>query len=137
MAPSSQELEPPENPGRFTYGTMALLALPTAREIGLEIARCERELADATAAMAEPGSNDEERGLLNQLLQLASSIERLLATTSYRFRAAQAYHALVQTRIQELREERIDGLQTLAEFMERRLSPADRTRRAGREGQGD
>jgi len=110
-----------------TYGTMALLALPTAREIGPEIARCERELADATAAMAEPGSNDEERGLLNQLLQLASSIERLLATTSYRFRAAQAYHALVQTRIQELREERIDGLQTLAEFMERRLSPAMRT----------
>jgi uncharacterized membrane-anchored protein len=110
-----------------TYRMMALLALPVAREMGPEIAQCERELAEATATIASSDTAEEERALLNQLLRLAASIERLSAATSYRFRASQAYHALVGARIQELREERVPGLQTIAEFMERRLSPAMRT----------
>jgi uncharacterized membrane-anchored protein len=109
-----------------TYRMMALLALPVAREMQSEIARCERELAEAMATLARSDTND-ERTLLDQLLQLAASLEQASAATSYRFRAAQAYHALIETRIEELREERLPGLQTIAEFMERRLLPAMRT----------
>ena len=104
----------------------ALLALPVAREMQSEIARCERELAEATATLARSDASD-ERTLLDQLLQLAASLEQASAAASYRFRAAQAYHALIEKRIEELREERLPGLQTIAEFMERRLLPAMRT----------
>jgi uncharacterized membrane-anchored protein len=110
-----------------TYRMMALLALPVAREMQSEIARCERELAEATATLAGADTTDSERMLLEQLLQLAASLERASAATSYRLRAAQAYHAIIEARIEELREERLSGRQTIAEFMERRLLPAMRT----------
>ena len=42
----------------------------------------------------------------------------------------EAYDQLVQRRIGELREVRIEGLQTLQEFIERRLAPAMSTCRA-------
>ena len=70
---------------------------------------------------------EHERQLLDHLIQLATSIERMSAATGYRFRAARAYHNLVERRIAELREERIPGLQTIAEFMDRRFQPAMRT----------
>jgi uncharacterized membrane-anchored protein len=110
-----------------TYRMMALLALPVASGIAPEIARCEREFAELTASMASSDGADHERRLLDQLTQLATTIERLSAATSYRFRAGRAYHALVERRIMELREERISGLQTIAEAMDRRLLPAMRT----------
>lgn len=40
---------------------------------------------------------------------------------------ANEVHALVERRIEELREARLEGLQTLEEFVERRLAPAMRT----------
>src|SRR6202012_1474834 len=42
----------------------------------------------------------------------------------YRFGAADAYYELMRRRIDELREGRIQGLQTIQEFTERRLAPA-------------
>lgn len=45
-------------------------------------------------------------------------------STAYRFGASAAYYGIVQARIEELREERLEGLQTFAEFVERRLAPA-------------
>ncbi|MBV8578793.1 MAG: DUF3422 domain-containing protein [Acetobacteraceae bacterium] len=110
-----------------TYRMMALLAFPMAAEIAPEIARCEREFAELTASMAESFGPQHERQLLDRLIQLAATIERLAASSSYRFRASRAYHALVERRIQEMREERISGLPTLAESMERRFLPAMRT----------
>jgi uncharacterized membrane-anchored protein len=110
-----------------TYRMMALLALPMASDIAPEITRCEREFAELTASMAGSFGPDHERQLLDRLIQLAATIERLSAATSYRFRAGRAYHAIVERRIQELREQRIAGLPTVAESMERRLLPAMRT----------
>jgi hypothetical protein len=66
---------------------MALLALPMARDIAPEIARCEREFAELTASMASSNGADHERRLLDRLIQLAARIERLSAATSYRFGA--------------------------------------------------
>jgi uncharacterized membrane-anchored protein len=109
------------------YRMMALLALPVASRNAPDIAHCERNLADITASMTRSDGVEHERQLLDRLIQLATSIERMSAATGYRFRAARAYHNLVERRIAELREERIPGLQTIAEFMDRRFQPAMRT----------
>ncbi len=115
-----------------TYRLMALLALPVARDAGPRLAQVDRELASITASMGdfsdgavEPGA---ERGLLERLMGLAADIERLTAASDYRFGAARAYHALVDRRIAELREERVEpGIPTIGEFMDRRLAPAMRS----------
>ncbi|MBP5858502.1 DUF3422 domain-containing protein [Marivibrio halodurans] len=112
-----------------TYRNVALLALPLARETSPRIARIDRALADLTAMMAETGAADshDDGDLLERLTRQSAEIERLASETAYRFSAAKAYHALIETRLLELREEQIDGYQTIAEFLERRLGPAMRT----------
>ena len=110
-----------------TYRMMALLSYPLARETGPEIRRIDRALAEIMEGMGDISSVEDERDLLLQLTGLAAESERIAARTSYRFGAGFAYYALVVKRIEELREERVEGLQTFSEFMERRLAPAMRT----------
>lgn len=112
-----------------TYRVMALLALPVAQALAPEIARCEREVAGITAAMVTARDQDEPV-LLDRLTRLAAEIDSRQADNLYRFSAAFAYDGLVQRRIQELRETRVSGLQTLQEFTERRLAPAMNTCRS-------
>jgi uncharacterized membrane-anchored protein len=112
-----------------TYRMLALLAFPVARELGPTLTKWERELAEITRVMVRAGEND-EAALLERLTGLAAEIENSEADNDYRFSAAAAYYELVQRRIAELREERIQGLQTFHEFMERRLAPAMNTCRA-------
>ena len=105
-----------------TYRMMALLALPVARKLYPFLAESESELAKITGLMQ--GGPRDDPALLNKLTQLQASIESCYADNHYRFSAASAYYALVQRRIEELREERLQGLQTFSEFMQRRLAPA-------------
>jgi uncharacterized membrane-anchored protein len=112
-----------------TYRIMALLALPVARASGPLISQAEQELARITAALVSAVETD-EAGLLGSLTRLEAEIENRQSLTRYRFSAADAYHDLVQRRIDELREQRIQGLQTFREFTERRLTPAMTTWRS-------
>ncbi len=112
-----------------TYRIMALLALPLAQQSGLVQTEQERELADINQALAASRSSD-EAGLLQRITQLAAKIESSGSDTNFRFGAAFAYYDLVQRRIVDLREERIDGLQTFQAFIERRLAPAMSTCRS-------
>ncbi len=112
-----------------TYRIMALLALPVARELGPFLGSCEEELAAVTSALASSGTTD-ETGLLERLTRLEAGIGSRESASHYRFSAAAAYYELVQRRILELREVRIQGLQTFQEFTERRLAPAMNTCRA-------
>ena len=112
-----------------TYRIMALLALPVAQALAPVIARCEREVAEITAAMVTAGDADEPV-LLDRLTRLAAEIDSRQADNLYRFSAAAAYDELVQRRITELRETRIAGLQTWQEFTDRRLAPAMNTCRS-------
>jgi uncharacterized membrane-anchored protein len=105
-----------------TYRMMALLALPVARDLSPKLSRMERELADVTAAMAREEADDPT--LLDRVTQLAAEAESAVAASQFRFGAARAYHALVKGRIEELRERRLAGTQTIHEFMARRLAPA-------------
>ena len=109
-----------------TYRMLALMALPAARELGPILSRCERDLAETTSALIDAAEVDEPK-LLEQLTRLEAEIESRQSATAYRFSAAAAYYTLVQSRIDELREERIQGLQTFREFTERRLAPAMNT----------
>jgi len=104
------------------YRMMALLALPIARRLAPRIDAIETSLAELTTHIAAEGGEDET--LLQELTRLAAEIESALSTSQFRFGACRAYHALVTTRIQELRETRIAGIQPIEEFMARRLTPA-------------
>ncbi len=106
-----------------TYVMQALLTFPLARGLLPELAASDRRLAEITTRMAQAVPADEP-ALLDQLTRLAAEIEHSVSATHYRFGAARAYHALVERRIAELREVRIEGVQTFREFTERRLAPA-------------
>jgi uncharacterized membrane-anchored protein len=118
-----------------TYKAMALLSLPTARAVAAAVARLDRELAEAVGRMAEGTGHEPET--LDRLLKIAAEIERLASTSAFRFGAAGAYEAIVNQRIQVLREARIGGRQTFAEFMMRRFEPAMRTCRSAEERLSD
>lgn len=109
-----------------TYRMMALLGLPVAREVGAALVGAERGLAEV-AERIRTAQPQEEPELLRRLTQLAAEVEGLYARTHARFSASSAYFELVQRRIEELREERVHNLQTVREFMDRRLLPAMQT----------
>ncbi len=110
-----------------TYRIMALLALPVARETAQQLVPIEAALSEITTAIGAARTLEAESELLARLTGLAAEIERLSAAGNYRFSAAKAYYALVERRIAELHESRSEAMQTLAEFMDRRLAPAMRT----------
>jgi uncharacterized membrane-anchored protein len=104
------------------YRMMALLALPIARRQAPRILEIEHSLATLTDAIARNDGRDE--ALLGDLTHLAAEVESGLAASQFRFGASLAYSDLVRTRIGELREHRIASMQTIEEFMARRLTPA-------------
>jgi len=105
-----------------TYRLMALRGLPLVKELGPMLQQSERELADITTRLEKKSVADQE--LLDTLVALSARVERNTATHMYRFSATRAYQALVDQRIAELRQKPFAGLQTIGEFMQRRLSPA-------------
>ena len=110
-----------------TYRMMALLALPLARQHAPALAALGTRLEQLTQELTRCEGLDSERQLLAELTTLSAELEHIAAGTTNRFGAARAYWALVERRIGELREQRIEGFQSIAEFMERRMSPAMRT----------
>lgn len=105
-----------------TYRMLALLAFPTAKKLSVQIAAWEEGLADLSKRIAVGTGPDEL--IMEALTKLAAEVESTLAATQTRFGASRAYHDLITRRIAELRERRIPGIQTIEEFMSRRLSPA-------------
>jgi len=106
-----------------TYRMLALLTFPLAKELAPELSEGEQRLAEITTALAS-GQDIDEPMLLDRLTKLQAEITSRRADNDYHFSAAAAYYAIVQSRIRELREERIPGLQTFNEFVDRRLAPA-------------
>lgn len=113
-----------------SYRMMALLGLPVARENSLALRRMEERLAEQVARIGAVRDLAGEKALLDDLFALAAEAERMVAETEYRFRATAAYGQLVADRLRELKAERLEDYQPLAEFLERRFEPALRTCRA-------
>lgn len=110
-----------------TYRLMSLLALPIARSMSSELRRVEEKLASLNQTISDIESEQDERELLQALSQLAAEVERHRSNTNYRFSAAVAYHDLVRDRLKQLKETPIEGMQSLREFLERRLTPGIKT----------
>ena len=64
---------------------------------------------------------------LHELLAISAELESLAVQFTFRFGATAAYEAIVNQRIEVLREERVNGRQSFGEFMMRRYDPAMRT----------
>lgn len=110
-----------------TYRLMALLAFPLAGEAAVQLRAIEAEAGELAAKLASEEGVEADRLLLSRLITLSGEAEALNARTNFRFGAADAYHELVRDRVASLREAKIAGLQTIGEFMDRRLAPAMRT----------
>ncbi|MEL6167932.1 MAG: DUF3422 domain-containing protein [Pseudomonadota bacterium] len=111
-----------------TYKSMSMLGLARVRAISGEIGDLDRKLAALMSEMTGDGAAPEHT--LEGLLAISSKLEQLAADSSFRFGATNAYEAIVNQRIEVLREQRYSGRQTFAEFMMRRFDPAMRTVKA-------
>ncbi|KFI32381.1 hypothetical protein CG51_02430 [Haematobacter missouriensis] len=110
------------------YATLSLLGFAAAQRIAAPMAEIDARLTAIVSGLATGGASAEET--LGQLLSVSSELEGLIAGESFRFGATGAYEAIVHHRVTALREERIPGYQTFAEFMQRRYEPAMRTARS-------
>lgn len=110
-----------------TYRMMALLAFPVAGEAAAQVKEIEAEAGELAARIADDLGVEDDRKLLQKLVALSGRMEALSASTNFRFGAGNAYHEIVLGRIATLRETPIPGMQTIGQFMERRLGPAMRT----------
>jgi uncharacterized membrane-anchored protein len=104
------------------YRLMSLLALPLARTQAPEAAEIEQSLAALSDQIANESGSDE--ALLTRLTALSARVETAIDASQFRFSAGRAYYDLVRSRIAELRERPLPGIQTIEEFMTRRLAPA-------------
>ncbi len=125
---------PPRRLGRYvqrileieTYRMMALLGLPDAREASDQLETAERGLADLSTRLQSAQRSD-ETSLLEAITELATQVEAIYARSHTRFSASAAYYSLVDARVGELRQNPITGVQTVTQFLERRLGPAMNT----------
>jgi uncharacterized membrane-anchored protein len=105
------------------YRMMAMLAFPEARRIGSELDRVEQRLSDLVARL-DVAPAAEEPEMLHEVTRLSALQEQLATSAAFRFGAARAYRSLVRQRGEELRETRLQGLQTPTDFLVRRFEPA-------------
>ncbi|MFP5478249.1 MAG: DUF3422 family protein [Alphaproteobacteria bacterium] len=108
-----------------TYRAMSMLGLMRARDLGVRLNALDPQLSALVSGLdnAEPAPET----ALHNLLTISAELESLAVQFSFRFGATAAYEAIVSQRIEVLREQRIEGRQTFAEFMMRRYDPAMRT----------
>lgn len=108
-----------------TYRAMSMLGLERARELNRHLNALDPKLSDLVATMSLKDREAEDT--LHELLEISAALEAQAVRHAFRFGAAGAYEALVNQRVQILRETRFNGRQTFAEFMMRRYDPAMRT----------
>lgn len=112
------------------YRNMMLLAFPVAQQTSAQVSDMETELADLLRQISGERVISEEREQLEKLSDMAAAVAELIAETRYRFDAARAYYQMVQSRLDDLQETELNGLQTMSAFIEHRLGPAFRTTEA-------
>jgi uncharacterized membrane-anchored protein len=59
------------------------------------------------------------------MTRLAAEVESHISHSQFRFGAAEAYYKIVEQRIIDIREEKIQGIQTIDEFLTKRMQPSN------------
>lgn len=108
-----------------TYKTMSMLGFARVRALQPKLNELDTKLTGLMSDMTDEDASAE--WTLHNLLSISAELETLSAQSSFRFGATGAYEALVNQRIEALREERFQGRQHFGEFMMRRYAPAMRT----------
>ncbi len=108
-----------------TYRSMSMLGLMRSRELTTKLNALDPKLSSLVSALDSSDRSPETA--LHDLLAISAELESLAVQFSFRFGATGAYEAIVNQRIEVLREERVSGRQTFGEFMMRRYDPAMRT----------
>lgn len=107
------------------YRKLSLLGWPTSRQALTQLHLMEQQLSDITQRIEQQQGSDEQ--LLREISQLSAQTEHLIANNNARLDASAAYYQLTLDRLKALREQQVDGMMTLQDFSERRLTPAFRT----------
>lgn len=110
------------------YKTMSMLGLARVRTLSAPLGALDGQLTSLISGLT--GTDAEAEDTLTALLSISAELETHVTQAAFRFGATGAYEALVNQRIEILRETRFQGRQTLAEFMMRRFDPAMRTVKA-------
>ena len=108
-----------------TYKAMSMLGFARVKQLAPRIGELDEKLTRLMGQMTDNAAYPDE--LLPNLLSISTELETISAQCSFRFGATGAYEALVNQRIEVLREERFKGGQSFADFMMRRYDPAMRT----------
>ena len=108
-----------------TYRSMSMLGLMRSRQLTARLNALDPQLSGLVSGLDTSERSPE--AALHELLTISSELESLAVNYTFRFGATAAYEAIVNQRIEVLREQRIQGRQTFGEFMMRRYDPAMRT----------
>ncbi|WP_170331491.1 DUF3422 family protein [Ruegeria arenilitoris] len=111
-----------------TYKAMSMLGFARVKQLTPRIGELDSRLTGLMGQMTDNSAHPDQ--LLPDLLSTSTELETLSAQCSFRFGATGAYEAIVNQRIEVLREERFEGRQSFADFMMRRYDPAMRTVKA-------
>ncbi|WP_299894655.1 DUF3422 domain-containing protein [uncultured Ruegeria sp.] len=108
-----------------TYKAMSMLGFARVKQLMPRIGELDGQLTRLMGQMTDNSAQPDV--LLQDLLSTSIELETLSARCSFRFGATGAYEAIVNQRIEVLREQRFEGGQNFADFMMRRYDPAIRT----------
>ncbi|MEN0086931.1 MAG: DUF3422 domain-containing protein [Pseudomonadota bacterium] len=109
-----------------TYRILSLLALLAIKDIGPRLATFDQDIAAIARDLSSDGPSDDE-DLLGRITGIAADVEELALSSQFRLNASRAYADIVESRMADLREEKVDGYQRFTSFIKRRLQPAVRT----------
>jgi uncharacterized membrane-anchored protein len=106
-----------------TYRILGMLTLPHARALLEKLPTIDRQLNELTDDIARADGKADEK-LLQEITALAGEVERLVARYYRDLSQANEYFDITFKRLQELREQAIPEIPSIAGTLETRLEPA-------------
>ena len=110
-----------------SYRFLAMLALPSAREVMGVLGSYDPELDEIMAELAHRDADPSQDQLLDRITRIAAGVEHVAAIHAYRFAAARAYNGIVERRLAELFEKPFGNASRYGTFLQKTLQPAMRT----------
>lgn len=109
------------------YRNLALMGFPTVQQYGPQVDELEQRLSEHAERVASATDEDSDEILLQQLAEISAQLELIRSATGFRLSATNAYAEVAADRLNALDVKPVANFQSLKEFTERRLIPAQRT----------